>query len=336
MFDLDPQPAPFAGIDYAGGESEGWPRRNWLAVVMIVLAIFVAGSVLAIGPSNVKTFVRKLSVAVEAPPQPSAAENAPAESMSPAVPPADNSELPPAPSPAPTSASPGVPAGSGVDASDQDAKAADEKSSHRAAERVPLTNANPAIHPESSDEAESAEEITRRFQLEHRDTPVSVEAMNRPVAEMNPGPASQDSEVPASSDEPETRQSSQVSPTMPTGLVAISSHFQSVQGIGPDQLANGGPPVIGQLVSIQQPVYPAEAVREHVEGTVRLRVVVDQIGHVEAVYVVSGPPLLVPAAIRAVRGWRYNGTLLDSRRVKSVEDVVMVFRMTNSLESPHD
>jgi periplasmic protein TonB len=104
--------------------------------------------------------------------------------------------------------------------------------------------------------------------------------------------------------------------------------------VATDELEDDGRPTIGQLVSIKQPIYPVEAVRAHVEGTVRLRVVVDQIGRVEAVYVVSGPPLLVPAAIGAVREWRYNGTVLDSKAVKSVEDVAMVFRLANSVQSP--
>ena len=59
--------------------------------------------------------------------------------------------------------------------------------------------------------------------------------------------------------------------------------------------------VIGQVVSIRQPVYPVEAEREHVEGTVQLRATVDPTGRVEIVQAISGPPILVPAAIEAVR-----------------------------------
>ncbi|HEX4076323.1 MAG TPA: TonB family protein, partial [Candidatus Acidoferrales bacterium] len=358
MLDRTPGPDPFAGMEYGAGGSEGWLRRSWLGVAMIVLVIFVAGGVLAVGPSNVKALlVQRLSADVNAPPPPQAdaIENAPEQSESPspampaAIPPAGNSELPADPSAAQSSAGAGMGVGNGIDASDPDAAAADAKSAHPAVERVPppLTKANPVIHPSSSDDAKSAEEMTRRFQLEHRDAP--MEATNRPVAKTNPAPVAQDTGVagtglerglPPSSDERETRQSGQTSSTMPTGmpagLVAVSSHFESTQGIAPDGLADNGTPTIGQLVSIKQPVYPAEAVREHVEGTVQLRVVVDQIGRVESVYVVSGPPLLVPAAIRAVREWRYNGTILNSKAVKSVENVAMVFRVANSLDSPQE
>jgi outer membrane biosynthesis protein TonB len=336
MSQRDLGPHPFSGLEYPAVGFEQRPRKAWLAVAGIALAIFVAGGVLAIGPSNVKTlFLRQPSALVEAPPPPANAfENTPAESR----PPAGNNELPPTPSPGQSSLSLGIPTENGVSASDQDAKATGRKSSPPAAERVPLQNANAKVDSTSSDDAESREAITRRFQLEHQEVPAT--ATNGPVAEMNSGPASQDTGfsvkqgVPPGSDQARTLQSSPVSSTIPKGLVAISSHFQSVQGTDPDQIGEGSRLTIGQLVSIKQPVYPAEAVREHVEGTVHLRVVVDQIGHVEVVYVVSGPPMLVPAAIDAVREWRYRGTVLGSKAVKSVEDIAVVFQLGNSLESP--
>jgi hypothetical protein len=333
----DPGPHLFTGLGYQAAEFEDRPRKTWLAVVVIVLALFVAGGVLAIGPSNVKAlFRRQAPVLVEAPPPPADAfENTPAQSR----PPAGNSELPPTPSPGQSTVSPAVPAENGVAASGQDAKAAGEKPSHRVAERVPLRNVTPGVNSDPTDDA-AAEAITRRFQLEHQEAPVN--ATNGPVDETNSGRASQDqdTELPVnrrvrpSSNEPGTGQSSPVSSTVPTGLVAISSHFQSVQGVDPDQIAEAGRLTIGQLVSLKQPVYPTEAVRERVEGTVHLRVVVDQVGHVEVVYVVNGPPMLVPAAIVAVREWRYRTTVLGSRVVKAVEDIAVVFRLGNSVASP--
>jgi protein TonB len=91
---------------------------------------------------------------------------------------------------------------------------------------------------------------------------------------------------------------------------------------------------IGQLASFRQPVYPVEAVRAHVEGTVELRVMVDQSGTVENIRLVSGPPLLVPTAITAVKQWRYGRTALNGRAVESVEDVSVTFRLGNSAASP--
>jgi len=85
---------------------------------------------------------------------------------------------------------------------------------------------------------------------------------------------------------------------------------------------------------MRQPAYPVEAERTHVEGTIELRVIVDQVGAVEIVQLVSGPPILAPAAINAVREWRYRPTILNGRAVQSVEDISVVFRLGNSVSSP--
>jgi TonB family protein len=117
----------------------------------------------------------------------------------------------------------------------------------------------------------------------------------------------------------------------PTGTVAISSHFQSVPG---SELQSTDSLQIGQLISFREPNYPIEAVRERVEGTVTLRIGVNQVGTVESVRFISGPPLLAAAAINSVRTWRYRQTILNGRAVESVEDVAMTFRLGNTAASP--
>jgi len=112
--------------------------------------------------------------------------------------------------------------------------------------------------------------------------------------------------------------------------VAISSHFQSINGA---ESQPNSSLKIGQLASFRQPSLPIEAARAHVEGTVILRAIVDQIGTVERVQLVSGPPLLVPAAINAVRQWRYGQTILNGRAVESVEEITIVFRLGNTASS---
>jgi len=359
IFDRAPGTEPFADMGYGADESRGWFGTNWLAIVLVALVICVVGGVLAMGPANVKALLaRRLAVLVKAPPQTEAETNPPAQSTPSEAPaeasPPATTAVPSSPVPAPSSASPASSAGSadsGAEAARQGPTALDDKSSHHAAARTPLPKTSSGIRPGASldnDDGESAEEITRRFQMEHRDAP--VEATRGSIGERSPATASREDAAPAerglppSSGEADTRQSPQAPASAatgngtgePAGLVAISSHFQSIQGLAPDQLVDSGRPAIGRLISIKQPVYPAEAVRERIEGTVRLRLVVDEIGHVDNVYVVSGPPQLVPAAISAVREWRYTGTILDAKAVKSVEDVAMVFRVANTLESPRE
>jgi len=60
-----------------------------------------------------------------------------------------------------------------------------------------------------------------------------------------------------------------------------------------------------------QPVYPATAVKAHIEGDVVLEATVTETGEVQKVKVISGAPELVPAAIQAVQQWRYEPTRLN-------------------------
>lgn len=84
-----------------------------------------------------------------------------------------------------------------------------------------------------------------------------------------------------------------------------------------------------QLIHSVQPVYPSEAKRLHVEGDVQLRVVVSVEGIVTSVGLVSGPPLLVPAAIDAARGFRYKPAMLNGKPIETVQTIAMSFDLKN-------
>jgi TonB family protein len=67
------------------------------------------------------------------------------------------------------------------------------------------------------------------------------------------------------------------------------------------------------LISRVTPKYPKEARKQHVEGKVRLHAIIAKDGSIKQLMVVSGDPLLVDAALKAVRQWRYSPNLLDGR-----------------------
>lgn len=77
------------------------------------------------------------------------------------------------------------------------------------------------------------------------------------------------------------------------------------------------------LLSRVEPIYPPEAQTEHMEGTVVVRVTVDKGGNVYKVENVSGPPVLVPAAIEAVKQWKYQPYLLNGEAIE-VESTVQI------------
>ncbi len=71
------------------------------------------------------------------------------------------------------------------------------------------------------------------------------------------------------------------------------------------------------VISKVKPVYPEVARLASVQGTVRLRATIGPDGSVQAAEAESGPPLLVQAAIDAVRQWKF---LPARRNGQSVED----------------
>jgi periplasmic protein TonB len=57
----------------------------------------------------------------------------------------------------------------------------------------------------------------------------------------------------------------------------------------------------GLLITKVNPTYPSEAEKQRVGGTVLLHINIDKNGNVSKVETVSGHPLLIPAAIEAVK-----------------------------------
>ncbi len=83
----------------------------------------------------------------------------------------------------------------------------------------------------------------------------------------------------------------------------------------------------GRLLKRVDPSYPPEAMQQRIEGTVQLHAVIGDDGGVQSLEPVSGPPLLVDAAVNAVRQWRYGPTLFNGHRIQVHDDVRLVFRL---------
>src|SRR5258708_11198785 len=69
-----------------------------------------------------------------------------------------------------------------------------------------------------------------------------------------------------------------------------------------------------QVYSVQ-PDYPILAKQTHVSGTVIVTAVLDEHGNVVGARALSGHPLLIPAALKAVLQWKYEPTLLNGTPV---------------------
>ncbi len=84
----------------------------------------------------------------------------------------------------------------------------------------------------------------------------------------------------------------------------------------------------GLLIQRIQPIYPRLAIAAHIEGTVILAAVINTQGRITQLRAVSGHPMLVPAAIDAVRQWRYRPYVLNGAptEVETQVSVVFAFR----------
>ncbi len=73
------------------------------------------------------------------------------------------------------------------------------------------------------------------------------------------------------------------------------------------------------------PEYPKLAVLARVSGIVHLIGTIGRDGMIEQVQIVSGPPMLVQAAVDAVRQWVYRPTMLNNRPVEVIAPIDVIF-----------
>jgi len=83
----------------------------------------------------------------------------------------------------------------------------------------------------------------------------------------------------------------------------------------------------GLLVRQVKPQYPPMARETRVEGDVLLSAVIDKDGVVSDVRAISGPALLIPPALQAVRQWRYKPYLLNGQPVEVETQIKVQFRL---------
>ena len=66
---------------------------------------------------------------------------------------------------------------------------------------------------------------------------------------------------------------------------------------------------------LDRPVYPPEAAAAGVEGVVIAELVIDESGEVKDAKIVRSIPLLDDAALKAVRNWHYEPTIVNGQPV---------------------
>lgn len=99
-------------------------------------------------------------------------------------------------------------------------------------------------------------------------------------------------------------------PPPPPPLPVVSTKpLPEVQDVKP--LPVGGNVKEPQAIYKPQPKYPLLAWQARIEGDVRIDAIIDEHGNVIEMRAVSGPPLLIDAALEAVKQWKYQPTYLN-------------------------
>ena len=89
----------------------------------------------------------------------------------------------------------------------------------------------------------------------------------------------------------------------------------------------GGNVLEAKLVNRVMPIYPPLARQARVSGTVRLEGIISREGRVVNLQVISGHPLLINAAVDAVRRWAYRPTLLNGQPVEVIAPIDVHFTL---------
>ena len=76
-----------------------------------------------------------------------------------------------------------------------------------------------------------------------------------------------------------------------------------------------------------EPTYPPVAREAHIQGVVVLAAIIDKDGNIQNLQVVSGHPMLAPAAIEAVKQWRYKPFLLSGQPLEVETAVTVTFQL---------
>lgn len=95
----------------------------------------------------------------------------------------------------------------------------------------------------------------------------------------------------------------------------------------PKRVRVGGNVQQARMIRQVQPVYPQIAKTAHIQGTVILHAIIAKDGTVQELQYISGPPLLMRAAMDAVRQWRYQPTLLNGEPVEVDTTISVIFTL---------
>jgi TonB family protein len=86
----------------------------------------------------------------------------------------------------------------------------------------------------------------------------------------------------------------------------------------------------GMLISKVSPIYPADAKAARIQGSVVIGVTIGKDGNIQSEHLVSGHPLLAPAAMDAVKQWKYRPYMMNGNPVEVDTQITVNFALTSN------
>jgi TonB family protein len=108
---------------------------------------------------------------------------------------------------------------------------------------------------------------------------------------------------------------------------AEKQQLLSVTHVTPTRIRFGGSLMGARLIHNPAPKYPKEAKANHIQGIVRMDILIGKDGFVKDWEVLSGDPILTPAATEAISRWRYQPTVLTGTPVEVITEVNINFTL---------
>jgi periplasmic protein TonB len=118
-----------------------------------------------------------------------------------------------------------------------------------------------------------------------------------------------------------------------------SSQKSTGSGSNPDASANETEKAVGDVTAVSpeiannylirrvEPEYPEAARRQNIQGPVTLSALVDNDGSARSVTIQSGDSALAPAALEAVKQWRFKPYRVNGRATEFTTQITVNFRL---------
>ena len=96
----------------------------------------------------------------------------------------------------------------------------------------------------------------------------------------------------------------------------------------PQRIRVGGNVQSAKIIRQPKPIYPPLAKQARIQGVVKFTAIIARDGTIQSLQLISGHPLLAPAAMEAVKQWVYQPTLLNGEPVEVVTQIDVNFTLS--------